>query len=116
MKSLLVVAQNTFRETVRDKILYNLVFFALLLIGCLGPARDTDHWRAVPNRQRRGVGRHKPRRGDHRHLRGHRSGVQGDRTAHDLYDPRQADHQNAIYSREILRAGCVIGGRTSPSC
>lgn len=33
MKSLLVVAQNTFRETVRDKILYNLVFFALLLIG-----------------------------------------------------------------------------------
>ena len=33
MKSLLVVARNTFRETVRDKILYNLVFFALLLIG-----------------------------------------------------------------------------------
>ena len=33
MQRLLVVAQNTFRETVRDKILYNLVFFALLLIG-----------------------------------------------------------------------------------
>ena len=33
MQSLLVVARNTFRETVRDKILYNLVFFALLLIG-----------------------------------------------------------------------------------
>lgn len=33
MQSLLVVAQNTFRETVRDKILYNLVFFALLLIA-----------------------------------------------------------------------------------
>ncbi len=33
MKSILVVARNTFRETVRDKILYNLVFFALLLIG-----------------------------------------------------------------------------------
>lgn len=33
MHSLLVVAQNTFRETLRDKILYNLVFFALLLIG-----------------------------------------------------------------------------------
>jgi ABC-type transport system involved in multi-copper enzyme maturation permease subunit len=31
--SLFVVAHNTFRETVRDKILYNLVFFALLLIG-----------------------------------------------------------------------------------
>ena len=33
MKSMWVVAHNTFRETVRDKILYNLVFFALLLIG-----------------------------------------------------------------------------------
>src|SRR5262245_60486211 len=33
MQSLLIVARNTFRETVRDKILYNLVFFALLLIG-----------------------------------------------------------------------------------
>jgi Cu-processing system permease protein len=33
MQSLFVVAQNTFRETVRDKILYNLVFFALILIG-----------------------------------------------------------------------------------
>lgn len=33
MQSLLVVAGNTFKETVRDKILYNLVFFAILLIG-----------------------------------------------------------------------------------
>ena len=28
-----VVALNMFRESVRDKVLYNLVFFALLLIG-----------------------------------------------------------------------------------
>jgi len=33
MQSLVVVAGNTFKETVRDKILYNLVFFAILLIG-----------------------------------------------------------------------------------
>ncbi|MEK7760962.1 MAG: ABC transporter permease subunit [Nitrospirota bacterium] len=33
MQSVLAVAGNTFRETVRDKILYNLIFFALLLIG-----------------------------------------------------------------------------------
>ena len=33
MQILMVVAGNTFRETIRDKILYNLVFFALLLIG-----------------------------------------------------------------------------------
>lgn len=33
MQSVLVVAGNTFKETIRDKILYNLVFFAILLIG-----------------------------------------------------------------------------------
>ena len=33
MQSVLTVAGNTFREMLRDKILYNLVFFAFLLIG-----------------------------------------------------------------------------------
>ena len=33
MHLLMVVAGNTFRETIRDKILYNLVLFAILLIG-----------------------------------------------------------------------------------
>jgi len=33
MNRLTVIALNTFRETLRDKILYNLVFFGLLLIG-----------------------------------------------------------------------------------
>lgn len=33
MNRIRVIAWNTFRETVRDKILYNLVFFALLMIG-----------------------------------------------------------------------------------
>ncbi len=33
MHLLMVVAGNTFRETIRDKILYNLVLFAVLLIG-----------------------------------------------------------------------------------
>ena len=33
MNRIAVIALNTFRETLRDKILYNLVFFGLLLIG-----------------------------------------------------------------------------------
>lgn len=33
MWSIAVIAFNTFRENLRDKILYNLLFFALLLIG-----------------------------------------------------------------------------------
>src|SRR5256885_3898501 len=33
MNRITVIALNTFRETLRDKILYNLVFFGLLLIS-----------------------------------------------------------------------------------
>jgi ABC-type transport system involved in multi-copper enzyme maturation permease subunit len=33
MNSLLIVGRNTFREAVRDRVLYNLVFFALLMIA-----------------------------------------------------------------------------------
>src|SRR5437899_8363830 len=33
MNRITVIALNTFRETLRDKILYNLVFFGLFLIG-----------------------------------------------------------------------------------
>jgi ABC-type polysaccharide/polyol phosphate export permease len=33
MRNVWVVAMNTFREAVRDRVLYNLVFFALLMIG-----------------------------------------------------------------------------------
>ncbi|HTZ48191.1 MAG TPA: ABC transporter permease [Verrucomicrobiae bacterium] len=33
MRNVWVVAMNTFREAVRDRVLYNLVFFALLMMG-----------------------------------------------------------------------------------
>jgi Cu-processing system permease protein len=33
MNCILIVARNTFREAVRDRVLYNLVFFALLMIA-----------------------------------------------------------------------------------
>src|SRR5215467_2223516 len=33
MSRILVVARNTFLEAVRDRVLYNLVFFALLMIA-----------------------------------------------------------------------------------
>jgi len=33
MSQVLIVARNTFREAVRDRVLYNLVFFALLMIA-----------------------------------------------------------------------------------
>lgn len=33
MNKIFVIAQNTFKENLRDKVLYNLLFFGLLLIG-----------------------------------------------------------------------------------
>jgi ABC-type transport system involved in multi-copper enzyme maturation permease subunit len=33
MNKMIVIAQNTFKENLRDKVLYNLVFFGLFLIG-----------------------------------------------------------------------------------
>jgi ABC-type transport system involved in multi-copper enzyme maturation permease subunit len=33
MKNVAAVAMNTFREAVRDRVMYNLVFFALLMMG-----------------------------------------------------------------------------------
>ena len=33
MRNVVAVASNTFREAVRDRVLYNLVFFALLMMG-----------------------------------------------------------------------------------
>ena len=33
MRNVWAVATNTFREAVRDRVLYNLVLFALLMIG-----------------------------------------------------------------------------------
>jgi ABC-type transport system involved in multi-copper enzyme maturation permease subunit len=33
MRATLAIAVNVFRESIRDKVLYNLVFFAILLIG-----------------------------------------------------------------------------------
>jgi hypothetical protein len=33
MKATAAIAANVFRESIRDKVLYNLVFFAILLIA-----------------------------------------------------------------------------------
>jgi ABC-type transport system involved in multi-copper enzyme maturation permease subunit len=50
MWSIIVIAFNTFRENLRDKILYNLLFFALLLIGAsvlLGELTIAEHKKVV---------------------------------------------------------------------
>lgn len=46
------IAKNTFREAVRDRVLYNLVLFVLLIIGCailLGDLTDGHEARTIVN-------------------------------------------------------------------
>ncbi|MBA2378838.1 MAG: ABC transporter permease subunit [Blastocatellia bacterium] len=52
MRSITIIARNTFREAVRDRILYNLVIFVLLVIGCavlLGDLTDGQEARTIVN-------------------------------------------------------------------
>lgn len=51
-QSIGVIAKNTFREAVRDKILYNLVLFVLLITACailLGELTDGQEARTIVN-------------------------------------------------------------------
>lgn len=52
MRSVVIIAINTFREIIRDRILYGIVVFALLLIGlslALGGLSFTEHARISAN-------------------------------------------------------------------
>lgn len=52
LKIILTIALNTFREAVRDRVLYNLVIFVLLIIACailLGDLTDGNEARTIVN-------------------------------------------------------------------
>ena len=52
LKQIKAIAGNTFREAVRDRVLYNLVLFALLIIACailLGDLTDGQEARTIVN-------------------------------------------------------------------
>ena len=52
MRLILSIAKNTFREAVRDRVLYNLVFFVLLIVACailLGDLTDGQEARTIVN-------------------------------------------------------------------
>jgi hypothetical protein len=40
---IIALAINTFREAIRDKVLYSLIFFAVLMIG-ISVILDNHHW------------------------------------------------------------------------
>ena len=52
VRRILSIAKNTFREAVRDRVLYNLVLFVLLIVACailLGDLTDGQEARTIVN-------------------------------------------------------------------
>jgi ABC-type transport system involved in multi-copper enzyme maturation permease subunit len=52
LSRILSIAKNTFREAVRDRVLYNLVLFVLLIVACailLGDLTDGQEARTIVN-------------------------------------------------------------------
>src|SRR5688572_5250560 len=52
LSRIFVIAKNTFREAVRDRVLYNLVLFVLLIVACailLGDLTDGQEARTIVN-------------------------------------------------------------------
>ena len=52
LKRIYTIAKNTFREAVRDRVLYNLVIFVLLIVACailLGDLTDGQEARTIVN-------------------------------------------------------------------
>ena len=104
MSRLLAVAANTFRETVRERVLYNLVFFAILmtlsglLLGQLSIRQDEKILKDI------GLAADGPLRHAHRRL--HRGGPreQGDRAPLALPAPREAAHPRRVLPRQVRGA------------
>ena len=114
MSRLLAVAANTFRETVRERVLYNLVFFAILmtLSGLLlGPALDPpgreDHQGHRPRRD--GPLRHADR-GLHRG----RAREQGDRAPLALPAAREAALARRVLPRQVRGPGLHAARQRRP--
>ena len=99
------VASAVFREAVRDRVLYNLVGFAVILIGASLLARAADGRTGREDRQGSGPGRDVAFRVVHRRVHRHRSGVEGSGAADDLQPAGEAGAAIGAGGRQIRGAG-----------
>ncbi len=105
MNRLVAVAANTFRETVRERVLYNLVFFASHhdpLGASPRPAVDPTGGEGPQGHRPRG---HGPLRHPDRHLHRGGPGEQGDRAPLALPPARQAAVPGRVLPGQVRGAG-----------
>ena len=104
------IASNTFREAVRDRVLYNLIAFALLLSGAaifVGQISIEIERLVVVNLGLTAVSH--VRRCD-RHLYRHRSGFEGNREAHTVHGFVATGAPMGVYCRQVFRTCRHAGG------
>ena len=103
------IALNVFRESVRDKVLYNLVLFAILLIGASYLIGQLTAGQDVKIIKDLGLGGDVGVRPVHRGLHRHRPGVEGSRAAEHLQPAGQADPSLPVGARQVRRPGADAG-------
>ena len=97
---------SVFRESVRDRVPYNLVLFAVLLIAVVVPARAAHGRAGREDHQGPRPGGDVGLRPVHRHLHRHRPGVEGSRAAQHLRAAGQADQPAAVHRSASTPGSC----------
>ncbi len=105
------IASNTFREAVRDRVLYNLIVFALLMsAAAVAGGPDLHRYRTPGGDQPRPDRGLAVRHGD-RHLHRNWTGFERDREADALHRALAAGTALGIYCRQVFRTGGHAGGQ-----
>ena len=104
------VASNTFREAVRDRVLYNLVAFALLLSGTAILVGQISVGIERLGSDQSGAYCGFVIRNRNRDIHWNRTGVKGDRQENALHNSFASGQAMGIHCREIFRVGRDAGG------
>ena len=97
------VALSVFRESVRDRVPYNLVLFAVLLIALVVPARPAHGGAGRQDHQGSRARGDRCLRPVHRDLHRHRPGIEGSRAAQHLLAAVEAGQPRAVHRGQVRR-------------
>ena len=103
MRRILTIALGAFKESVRERVLYNLIVFAFLMIGAAILLGSISVGVEQTHSGQPGPGSHFRIRPADCHFYRDRIGLKGDRSPDDLQYPLQASHPGRIHPGKICR-------------
>ena len=99
--AILIVARGVFRDSIRDRIPYNLVFFAVLLMAASFLLAQLTAGQDVKIIKDLGLAAGDPHGCPHRGLHRHRPGDEGGRAQKHLQSAVEAGHAQPVHPRQI---------------